>query len=100
SRGAVVAMSAPAASFWIVLRGAAEIESREGRFQLAAGQWLSLEREARPMVYASRDALIVGLVLSADMQARLLQSARAALYPGRGRLPPRSARLFLGLWRR
>ncbi len=100
SRGAVVTLSAPAASFWIVLRGAAEVESREGHFALTSGQWLSLEREARPAVYASRDALIVGLTLSANLQARLLQSARTALYPGRGQLPPRSARLFFGLWRR
>lgn len=100
SRGAVLAVSAPAASFWIVLRGAAEIESREGRFALAAGHWLCLEREARPTVYAARDGLILGLALSATLQARLLQSARAALYPGRGRLPPRHARLLLGLWRR
>lgn len=99
SRGAVVAMSAPTASLWIVLRGSAEVESREGRFVLGSGQWLSLERDARPMVYASRDALVVALALSADLQARLLQSARVALYPGRGHLPPRSARLFFGLWR-
>ena len=100
SRGAVVAVPAPVASFWIVLRGAAEIESRDGRFPLAAGEWLSLEREARPTAYASRDALVVALALSADLQARLLQSARVALYPGRGRLPARSAHLFFGLWRR
>jgi AraC family transcriptional regulator len=100
SRGAVVAMTAPTASFWIVLRGAAEVESRDGRFALTSGQWLSLERDARPTVYASRDAVVVALALSANLQARLLQSARVALYPGRGRLPPRSARLFFSLWRR
>lgn len=100
SRGGGIAVPGAMATVWLVLRGSVDVESRDGRFQVGPGRWLSLEREARPLAYASREGLAVGLALSATMQARLLQSARIALYPGSGRMPTRSARACFGLWRR
>ncbi|MDH5831245.1 helix-turn-helix transcriptional regulator [Luteimonas sp. M1R5S18] len=100
SRGGSVVVSAPAATVWLVLRGSAEVECREGRFPLARGGWLSLERDARPTVYAGGDAVLVGVAMTADMQAQLHQSAQVVLFPGMG-TATRGARLdALRLWRR
>jgi len=100
SRAASIAVPSPSATFWIVLRGTAELECKEGRFVLRPGEWISLERDSRPSLYVSRDGLAMGLSLSAVLQAQLLQSAQIAVYPGRGRVTARSARTCLGLWRR
>src|SRR5690606_10784850 len=63
ARGATLAINAGAASIWLVLRGGAELEGREGRFALDAGQWLYLDRESMPSVRAGARALVLGLVL-------------------------------------
>ena len=100
SRGASMAFSSPAATCWLVLRGEAETECREGHFRLGAGDWLALERESRPTLYAGTGAVVVGIALSATMQLQLQQSAQAAVFPGRGRLPARSRAMMARLWRR
>ena len=100
SRGASLAFASPAATCWLVLRGEAEAESREGRFRLVTGDWLALERESRPTLYAGNGAVVVGIALSATMQLQLQQSAQAAVFPGRGRLPTHSRATMLRLWRR
>src|SRR5690606_5448297 len=56
ARGATLAINAGAASIWLVLRGGAELEGREGRFALDAGQWLYLDRESMPSVRAGARA--------------------------------------------
>ena len=100
SRGGSLAVSAPSASLWLVLRGEAEIECREGRFALASGQWLLLERDACPAVYAGMQALVVGVALGGDMQAQLHQSAQVAVFPGRGEVGAGVRATVFGLWRR
>ena len=100
SRGGSVSVSAPAASLWLVLRGDAEVECRDGRFALASGQWLLLEREACPIVYAGTRAVVVGVALGADLQAQLHQSAQVAVFPGRGEVGPGVRSSAFGLWRR
>lgn len=100
SRAASISVASPSATFWIVLRGTAELECREGRFVLGPDDWISLERDSRPSLYVSRDGLVAGLSMSATLQAQMLQSAQVAVYPGRGRASARSARACLGLWRR
>src|SRR5690606_6701521 len=57
SRGASVAVVDAAASAWLVLRGSAALACREGRFNLARGQWIVLERDARPLLQAGTDGL-------------------------------------------
>lgn len=100
SRAASIAVPSSSSSFWIVLRGTVELECREGQFVLRPGEWISLERDSRPSLYVSRDGLVMGLSLSAALQAQLLQSAQIAVYPGRGRVTTRTAKACLGLWRR
>lgn len=100
ARGATLAINACAASIWLVLRGCAELEGREGRFALDAGQWLYLDRESMPSVRAGARALVLGLVLPAGLQAQLQQSAHAPLFPGRGHAAPGARRALLRSWRR
>ena len=100
SRGGSVSMATPVASLWLVLRGDAEIECREGRFVLGAGQWLLLERDACPAVYAGAGALVLGVALGADLQAQLQQSAQVAVFPGRGEAGRGVRPLAFALWRR
>jgi len=100
SRGGSLVVSAPVASLWLVLRGDAEVECREGRFSLAAGQWLLLEREACPTIFAGAQALVLGVALGADMQAQLHQSAQVAVFPGRGDVGAGMRNAAFGLWRR
>lgn len=97
SRGASVSITAPAATLWIVLRGSAELECKEGRFVLPAGEWISLERESCPLVYADGDGLILGLVLPSGCLASQ-QWMDAALFPGRGKLLAKAA--AFRMWRR
>lgn len=100
SRDGGVAVAMPAATLWLVVRGGAEVSCREGRFELAAGDWLLLEREARPSVCAGSGALVLGLALAAQVHAQFNLSAHQALLPGRGRLAPGVRRAALRLWRR
>lgn len=99
ARGAALEVAAPAASIWLVVRGNAEVEAREGRFGLQAGQWLYLERASLPTVRAGGRALVLGLVLSAGLQAQLQQSAHTPMFPGSGTAPVAARRALLSLWR-
>lgn len=85
SRGGSLAVTAAVATVWLVLRGRAELECREGRFALERGQWLSLERGTRPALCAGSDALVVGIALTERMQAQPLTGTPVTLYPGLGR---------------
>lgn len=99
-RGGSLVVPTAAATLWLVLRGAAAVECREGRFELAGGQWLSLDRDARPQVDAGARALVLGVALTASMQLQLQQSAQAAVFPGLGGAIPGTATTALRLWRR
>lgn len=98
SRAASTSVTAPLVSFWIVLRGTADIEAREGRFHLRTGDWIALERDSRPSIDCDRSALVIGLVQSSTLQASLQQSMRFNLHIGRGRVAGRELRRYLRLW--
>lgn len=100
SRGGSLVVSTPVATLWLVLRGEAEVECREGRFELGRGQWLSLERDARPTVYAGAGALLVGIAMTASMQTQLHQSAQVVVFPGLGGVARGVRSDALRLWRR
>lgn len=100
SRAASLAVTLPLTSFWLVLRGEATVECREGRFPLRAGDWIALERDAQPTVYSERDGLVLGALLPAAMLT--LQPSggpRIALHAGCGRMGRREVRQALQTWR-
>lgn len=99
SRTGSASVTAPLASFWMVLRGSAEIEAREGRFHLQAGEWIAFERDSRLSLDSDRAAVVVGLVLPLTLQASLQQSMRFSLHIGRGQIGKRDIRHYLRLWR-
>lgn len=97
SRGGSLAASGAGASAWLVLRGSATLECREGRFVLVAGQWLVLEGDAGPLLHAAGDGLVLGLALGSRMPAQAM--ADSALFPGLGQLAPGARLAALRLWR-
>ncbi|HSR65336.1 MAG TPA: AraC family transcriptional regulator, partial [Xanthomonadaceae bacterium] len=54
ARGARLGVGAPQATFWLVVRGSARVQAREGRFLLRAGEWLAFGRDAEPLLAADR----------------------------------------------
>ena len=98
SRGASVAVVDAAASAWLVLRGSAALACREGRFNLARGQWIVLERDARPLLQAGTDGLVVGIALPARLQS--LAAADGGLFTGLGQMAPGTRGDALRAWRR
>lgn len=93
------AVPAPLFSVWIQLRGNGWVEAREGRFELAAGDWITLERDSAPQVQMDAHGLCIGLLLDAEALASLQALADVALYAGRGRLAHAGRRAALRLWR-
>jgi AraC family transcriptional regulator len=99
SRGGCVALQGGATSFWVAVRGGVELESREGRFRLGAGEWIALEPESRPNVFADRDGLALGIAMNQAAQLRVRYQACLDMQAGRGRLAPGDARRCVRLWR-
>ena len=97
SRGGSLFVGGGAASAWLVLRGGATLECREGRFALAAGQWLVLEGDAGPLLHAAEDGLVLGIALPPRMPAPA--AVDGGLFPGLGRLAPGARTAALRLWR-
>jgi len=97
SRGGGLAVGGNAATAWLVLRGSATLECREGRFALAAGQWLVLEAESRPLLASAEAGLVLGVTLWPRMP--LPAAADGALFPGLGQLAPGVRAAALRLWR-
>lgn len=64
---------------------------------LAAGQWLVLEGEARPLLHAAADGLVAGIVLPPRLPAQA--NVDGGLVPGLGRLAPGARVAALRLWR-
>ena len=81
-------------SIWLQLRGDARVQAREGRFALAAGDWLAFERDSAPEVVAGRHGITLGMALPVDTGGR-----RCELLPGRGRMDARDLRIAMRLWR-
>ena len=97
--GSIVAQAA-LVSFWVVVRGSADLESREGRFHLQAGEWVVLEPDSRPSIYASRNSLVLGVMMAPAMRARIRQFTHLDLHTGRGLMDRHEVRECLRLWRR
>jgi AraC family transcriptional regulator len=100
SRSASLGAADNQGSFWLMLRGNAQFDCREGRFRLHAGEWVALDRESRPTLLADRHALALVLLLPSSGSSALEQRDLPAIYPGRGRITARNMRLALHLWRR
>lgn len=90
---------AAACSVWVVLRGHAWVECKEGRFRLRRGEWMVFERESAPTLHTEDGALAIGVMLRTADLRMLEQVADNVLYPGRGRLQPGELRVALQLWR-
>ncbi|MDR6842854.1 helix-turn-helix domain-containing protein [Pseudoxanthomonas sacheonensis] len=99
SRTGSIAVQAPLVSFWLVVRGSADLEAREGRFHLRAGEWVVLESDSRPTVYASRSSLVLGVAMPQAMRQRIRQFTHLDLHTGRGQLDRGEIRQCLRLWR-
>lgn len=91
-------LAGPDFSIWVQVRGSAWVEAKEGKFRLHPGEWLALDRDARPTVQTDRGGLCLGLTLGAEVLKALGQFADLALYPGRGRVGRRESRTSLHLW--
>lgn len=98
SRGGSLAVADASASAWLVLRGSAALDCREGRFNLTRGQWIVLERDARPLLHAAPDGLVLGITLPPRLQ--VTASLDGNLFPGLGRMSKGTAPAALRLWRR
>ena len=98
SRSASLEVSGQQGSFWLVLRGSAQVDCHEGQFQLRAGEWIALDRDSRPAVQAGRSALVLALLLP-PMSAVPELRGGPVIYPGRGTSTLRGRRLALALWR-
>jgi len=92
-------LHAPLFSIWLQIRGSTDIDAREGRFRLAAGDWIAFERDSRPELQAGRTGLTLGMVLSPDLQRSIAQSRGQGLFAGRGQIPSGERVLTLRLWR-
>jgi len=100
SRSASLGVGDNHGSFWLVLRGSAQIDCREGRLLLNAGEWIALDRDSRPTLLAGRRSLALAMLLPATSGSALDQPGLPTLYPGRGTISRRNRRIALHLWRR
>lgn len=99
SRSERVRTPGPMFSFWLQLRGAAQVTALEGTFTLRAGEWIALERGSMPEVQAGHDGLTLGLTLTPDVMHGALDPTDRGLLPGRGAVSLRERRVALRLWR-
>ncbi len=100
SRSASMGVADNHGSFWLVLRGGAQLDCREGQFRLHAGEWIALERDSTPTLLADRTALVLMLVHPSSMAPGVEHPGFPVIYPGRGTISLRNKRLAFDLWRR
>jgi AraC family transcriptional regulator len=100
SRSACASVAIHQVSFWLVLRGEANVQCREGRFRLETGAWIALEHDSQPMVDVDPHALVVAVLLPASGPMALERNGLPALLPGIGRIGLRERRLAFAHWRR
>ena len=93
SRLASASVADTQGSFWLVVRGMAQLDCKEGQFQLRIGDWFVLERDSRPTVLSTRDALVLVLTLP------VAGSTLPEIFPGRGNADRRQRRLAFRHWR-
>ncbi len=96
SRGGSVAVGGSSPTAWLVLRGSAVLECRDGRFGLARGQWVVVDGDACPTLQTASDAMCVGVVLCRRTQPM----ADGALFPGLGEMAAGARVEALRAWRR
>lgn len=75
---------------WLVLRGQARVQAREGDFALGAGDWIALDGDSAPRCESHAGTLLLGAGMT---------GTAAMLFPGRGRMPTRTRATALRLWR-
>ena len=97
SRSACLGLADNHPSFWLVIRGEAQLSCREGTFQLQAGDWIAVDRDSRPTLLSGRRSLVIGLVMPAGHAFE--QSDLPPIHPGRGTADVRGMRMALRLWR-
>jgi AraC family transcriptional regulator len=97
SRSASLGLAEGQSSFWLVLRGDAQLSCREGTFALQAGDWIAVDRDSRPTLLSGRRTLAIALVLPAGHAFE--PSDLPPIHPGRGRADARAMRMALRLWR-
>jgi AraC family transcriptional regulator len=90
---------APMFSFWLQLRGTAQVAAVEGSFVLRAGEWIALERGSMPEVQSGDHGLTVCLMLTPDVMHGALDPTDRGLLAGRGTVPLHDRRVALRLWR-
>lgn len=86
-------------SFWMQLRGTAQVEAAEGGFRLRRGDWIAFDADARPELQAGRTGLTIGVLLPVPRTSAAAMASDRALFPGRGRMRNADSRLALRLWR-
>lgn len=86
-------------SFWLQLRGTAQVSAALGTFRLEPGDWIALDRGSAVEVHAGCHGLTLVLTLSPELMAGLSGSTERDLLPGRGRLALRDRRIVMRLWR-
>lgn len=98
-RGSELVLHETQATFWLVIRGNAEVKSQEGHFNLERGDWLSLEGDARSSIEVGRDALVLGVTWPARPRESLPAASMQDIFIGRGTVPRRLLRRALRRWR-
>lgn len=99
SRGERVRTPMPMFSFWLQLRGTAQVTGAEGTFLLRPGEWIALERGSMPEVHAGERALTVGFMLTPDAMHGALDAVDRGLLVGRGEMALHDRRMAFRLWR-
>jgi AraC family transcriptional regulator len=99
SRAERVRAPATMFSFWLQLRGSAQVTALEGSFTLRAGDWIALERGSAPEIQTDNHGFAVALVLPADVMHGALDPTDRGLLVGRGSMPLAERRVALRLWR-
>ena len=99
ARSATMQLQVPWCSVWLQLRGNARVDAREGRFELAAGDWIALDQGAHPLLQAGRGALLLGIALPPELQREMQHARDCLLYPGRGSIACGERLIALRLWR-
>lgn len=87
------------AVFWMVLRGTAEAESREGRFRLAARDWIVFDAQSGSELRTGRHGLAIALFLPESSANRTSTATGHGLFPGKGHMSAGDMRIAIGLWR-
>jgi AraC family transcriptional regulator len=86
-------------SFWLQLRGSAQVSAAEGSFRLEPGDWIALDRGSAGEIQGARNGLTLGLMLAPDLMHGVLDSTDRGLLTGRGRLTLSDRRAVVRLWR-